>query len=113
MLNNINKNGNVLRNQSVNFYRKCVENKLSTDEFQFKRDGTTQLKLEALPTLLDITKITKIAGDYNKSRPYLLVDKLIGGVNFCLWLSQEDNVYVPSSALLEDIKKITDAPSPV
>ena len=47
MLNNINKNGNVLRNQSVNFYRKCVENKLSTDEFQFKRDGTTQLKLEA------------------------------------------------------------------
>lgn len=113
MLNNINKNGNVLRNQSVNFYRKCVENKLSTDEFQFKRDGTTQLKLEALPTLLDITKITKIAGDYNKSRPYLLVDKLIGGVNFCLWLSQEDNVYVPSSALLEDIKKLTDALSQV
>lgn len=95
MLNNINKNGNVLRNQSVNFYRKCVENKLSTDEFQFKRDGTTQLKLEALPTLLGITKI------------------IIGGVNFCLGLSQEDNVYVPSSALLEDIKKLTDAPSQV
>lgn len=109
----VDKKGNVLRNQSVNFYRKCVENKLSTDEFQFKRDGTTQLKLEALPTLLDITKITKIAGDYNKSRPYLFVDKLIGGVNFCLGLSQEDNVYVPSSALLEDIKKLTDAPSQV
>lgn len=71
------------------------------------------MKLEALPTLLDITKITKIAGDYNKSRPYLFVDKLIGGVNFCLGLSQEDNVYVPSSALLEDIKKLTDAPSQV
>ena len=113
MLNNINKNGNVLRNQSVNFYRKCVENKLSTDEFQFKRDSTTRLKLEALPTLLDITKITKIAGDYNKSRPYLFVDKLIGGANFCLGLSQEDKVYVPSSALLEDIKKLTNAPSQV
>lgn len=113
MLNNINKNGNVLRNQSVNFYRKCVENKLSIDEFQFKRDGTTQLKLEALPTLLDITKITKITGNYNKSRPYLFAEKLIGGVNFCLGLSQEDKVYVPSSALLEDIKKLTDAPSQV
>ena len=109
----VDKNGNVLRNQSVNFYRKCVENKLSTDEFQFKRDGTTQLKLEALPTLMDITKITKIAGDYNNARPYLFVDKLIGGVNFCLGLSQDDNVYVPSSALLEDIKKLTDAPSQV
>lgn len=41
------------------------------------------------------------------------VDKVIGGVNFCLGLSREDNVYVPSSALLEDIKKLTDSPSQV
>lgn len=34
-------------------------------------------------------------------------------MNFCLGLSQEDNVYVPSYALLEDIKKLTDAPSQV
>lgn len=34
-------------------------------------------------------------------------------MNFCLGLSREDNVYVPSSALLEDIKRLTDAPSQV
>ena len=71
MLNNINKNGNVLRNQSVNFYRKCVENKLSTDEFQFKRDGTTQLKLEALVFTLiyrnsATVNIKKINGNFKK-----------------------------------------------
>ena len=60
-----------MRNQSINFYRKCIENKLGLDEFQFKQDGTTQLKLVALPTLMDITKITKITGDYNNVRPYL------------------------------------------
>lgn len=52
-------------------------------------------------------------GDYNNVRPYLFVDRVMGGVNFCFGLSREDNVYVPSSALLEDIKKLTDAPSQV
>ena len=33
--------------------------------------------------LMDITKITKITGDYNNVRPYLFVDKVMGGVNFC------------------------------
>lgn len=109
----IDSNGNVLHNQSVNFFRKCIENKLSVDEFQFKTDGTTQLKLQALPALMDLTKITKITGDYNNIRPYLYVDKVMGGVNFCLGLSKEDNLYVPSSALLEDIKKLTNNPSQV
>ena len=109
----IDSNGNVLHNQSVNFFRKCIENKLSVDEFQFKTDGTTQLKLQALPALMDLTKITKITGDYNNIRPYLYVDKVMGGVNFCLGLSKEDNLYVPSSALLEDIKKMSNNPSQV
>ena len=109
----IDKNGYVLTHQSKNFYRKCIENKLSADEIQFKKDGTTFLKLQALPSLTDVTKITKITGDYNGSRPYLCVDKVIGGVNFCLGLDKEDDTYVPSSALLEDIKKISDSPSQV
>lgn len=109
----IDKNGNVIQHQSVNFYRKCVENKLGIDEFRFKTDGTTQLKLSALPVLMDIAKITKITGDYNNVRPYLLVDKVMGGVNFCLGLSKENDTYVPSSALLEDIKKLADTPSQV
>lgn len=109
----IDSNGNVLNNQSRNFFRKCIENKLGLDEFRFKKDGTTHLKLEALPVLMDVTKITKITGDYNDVRPYLFVDKVMGGVNFCLGLSREGSVYVPSSALLEDIRKLTEAPSQV
>lgn len=109
----IDKSGNVIRNQSINFYRKCIENKLGLDEIQFKQDGTTHLKLRALSVLMDVTKITKITGDYNNTRPYLFVDKVIGGVNFCLGLSKEEEGYVPSSALLEDIKKLTNTPSQV
>ncbi len=109
----INKDGKVLEKQSVNFYRKCYNNKLSLNEFVFKEDGTTHLKLAALPTLMNITKITKIIGEYNNVRPYLYVDNVIGNVNFCLGLSKEDNLYFPSSALLENINNLTDAPSQV
>lgn len=109
----IDSDGNVLHHQAVNFYRKCIENKLGIDEIQFKTDGTSHLKLLALSALMDVTKITKITGDYNNVRPYLYVDKVMGGVNFCLGLTREDEEYVPSSALLEDIKKLTDAPSQV
>lgn len=39
--------------------------------------------------------------------------KVMGGINFCLGLSRENDVFVPSSALLEDIKKLTASPSQV
>ena len=108
-----NTEGKILQHQSKNFYRKCIENKLGLNEFQFKSDGTSHLKLAALPILMDVSKITKITGDYNNLRPYLLVDKVMGGVNFCLGLSRENDVFIPSSALLEDIKKLTSSPSQV
>jgi len=34
----IDSDGNVLYHQAVNFYRKCIENKLGVDEIQFKED---------------------------------------------------------------------------
>lgn len=105
--------GHVIRGQSVNFYRKCAENRLSTKEIRFRADGTAQLKLTALPFLMDLTKITRIAGDYNWRQPYLKVDKVLGGVNFCLGLSRSGGTYVPSSALLKDIKKLSDNTSQV
>lgn len=51
--------------------------------------------------------------DLNNLRPYLFVDKVMGGVNFCLGLNRENDVFIPSSALLEDIKKLTSSPSQV
>ena len=69
----INTEGKILQHQSMNFYRKCIENKLGLND----------------------------------------VDKVMGGVNFCLGLSRENDVFIPSSALLEDIKKLTASPSQV
>lgn len=101
-------NGNIRSNAAGLFYSKCVKNRLRKDEICFKKDGTTSLKLMALPIIMDIQKITKIAGDYNNSRTYLIADKLVGNVNFCLGLKEiSSGFYVPVSALLEDIKKLS------
>lgn len=64
---------------------------------------------------MKIQEITKIAGGYNGIRPYLVADKVIGNVNFCLGIIKDSkkDYYVPASSLLEDIKKMTNNPSQV
>lgn len=112
----------LLNKKLIIIYRERRDNKIRYIEVVFHERNYQHLTgLELIDkngnvlhtVLMDITKITKISGDYNGVRPYLFVDKLIGGVNFCLGLRQEEDVYVPSSALLEDIKKLTIAPSQV
>ena len=105
--------GLIIEHQSENFFRKCKANLLSKKEIRFKEDGTTHLKLAALPSLTRLHSITKITGDYNGHKPYLYVDKVVGGVNFCMGLIKENNYFVPASALLEDIKKVVLNPSQV
>ncbi len=105
----IDTNGNVRKHVAELFYDKCLKNQLGKNEIQFKKDGTTNLKLQALPVMMKIQTVTKITGGYNGDRPYLIADKIAGNVNFCLGLIKDSNndYYVPSSSLLEDIKKLT------
>lgn len=114
-LNMIDEAGKLLDHHSEFFYKKCVEKKLSCDEIVMRMDGTTQLKLEALPAITKFTSITKIVGDSNNNQPYLYVEKVVGGVNLCLGLRMDEKIhkYVPVSALKKDIKTLTNAPSQV
>lgn len=111
----IDEDGKLREHVAELFFNKCLRNTLKKNEIQFRKDGTTNLKLAALPVIMQIQKVTKIAGNYNGRRPYLIADKLIGNVNFCLGLKRDNKQggYVPSSSLLEDIKVLTDAPSQV
>ena len=105
----IDSNGKVRKHVAGLFFDKCLNNRLAKNEIQFKKDGTTILKLQALPVMMKIQSVTKITGGYNGNRPYLIADKVVGNVNFCLGLIQDshNDYYVPASSLLEDIKKLT------
>lgn len=88
------------------FYSLCVDKRLSPNDFEFKEDGTTRLKLDVLEPLLKLTSSVKMVTDFNNKRPKLQADKLAGGVNACLGLMLEDNgrFYKPRTVLKSDIR---------
>ena len=51
----VDNQGNIREKCSVEFYHKCTGNNLKESEVRFKEDGTTSLKLDALPYLMDLT----------------------------------------------------------
>lgn len=114
----LDKNNNIKENCSIEFYHKCTKKpSLKESEILFKEDGTTPLKLYALPYLIDISKITKICGNYNHTKPNLEADAVVGSINFLLGISKTNskntNEYFPRTAMLEDIRKVTENPSQV
>ncbi len=102
---------NLIRNRiksSVDFYNLCLRNNLSTTDFEFKSNGTTQKKLEILSSIMQIDKKARIVGDYNSQKLYLSTDKLIGNINMCLGFIKENNYYIANTALKEDIRNIVE-----
>ena len=79
----INKEGVLVKNH-IQFYRKCLQNRLSESEIRFKPDGTTPLKLAALPQIINLINCSKMVAIYHEIRPKLAVDLLTGTTNFCL-----------------------------
>ncbi len=102
-----------LQKNSVFFYKKCLDNTLTENEIRFKRDGTTALKLEALPKLVQFLRFSKMTTLYNGTRPRLAVDRVAGTINYCLGFINDGDYFVPSSCLLEDIRKLGDKPSQI
>ena len=90
--------------KASSFYNKCINGKLSIDDFGIKTDGTTVLKLTILPKLMDLCKNTNIIGQYNGSKVKLCTDKLAGNIVGCMGLIKQGQYYVPNTALKEDIR---------
>lgn len=88
------------------FYEKCLSHKLSPDDFEFAEDGTTILKLEVLPKLMDKRLSASMVGDYDSNRPRLYTDKIAGGVKACMGFIMDGSSgqYVPNTVLQEDIR---------
>ena len=96
---------------ATDFYEKCLEHKLSTNDFSFAKDGTTQLKLQVLPQLLTPNTSSKMAGEYNNYAPRLYTEKLAGGVKACLgFVKANHGKYVPNTILNVDIRTVAKLP---
>lgn len=91
---------------AIPFYEKCLDHKLSPDDFEFAEDGTTMLKLEILPSLITKNLSASMIGDYNSNKPKLYTEKLAGGVKACMGFVSDtaSGFYVPNTVLKEDIR---------
>ena len=99
--------GSVRKLSATEFYKRCVNNKISPKDFEFSKDGTTNMKLNVLPKLISKNLSAKMIGNYNSIRPKLVTDKLVGNVAACMGfvLTKNDVRYVPNTVIQEDIRK--------
>ena len=83
------------------FFRRCLDHRLSEKDFDFATDGTTPLKLEVLPMLVSKDLSANRIGDYNGQQPKLFTNKLAGNVRGCMGFKRDEHAgrYVPNTVL--------------
>ncbi|MCM1049863.1 MAG: PBECR4 domain-containing protein [Clostridiales bacterium] len=92
------------------FYRFALNNRLSKNDFSFKNNHTTELKLRVLETIMNIDTNARMIGNYIGSHIDLYTEKVTGTTTACLGLIEKDNYYIPNSVLSEDIRSIVPKP---
>lgn len=97
------------RNASA-FYKKCINKKLSLSEFDFKTDGTTELKLTILLQMMNISNFSRMIGDYNNSKANLMTEKIAGTTSLCMGFVKDGLYYVPNTALKQDTRELVVKP---
>ena len=93
---------------SSDFYTKCLSNNLSENDFTFKEDGTTDLKLKALPQIVNFSKMSKMTTIYSNTQPRLYTERIAGNVTACIGFVVDNNngYYVPNTCLFQDIRTL-------
>jgi len=91
----------------ADFFGLVTRNKLSPSEIELSDDGTTDLKLDILPQLMNIHKTARMVGDYDYSRSLFIADRIAGTVTAAMGFIHSMNYYLPKSALKSDVRDIT------
>lgn len=91
----------------LDFYKYCIDGRLSEKDIEFDVKGTTHQKLAVLALVFKNANLSaSMMGNYNNSHPLLYTEKLVGGVKWALGfrdVSGECN-YRPDTLLEGDIR---------
>ncbi len=91
---------------AAEFYERCLAHRLSPDDFDFSDKGTTPMKLDILPYIINKSLMVNMVGDFSSMRPKLYTEKLAGGTKACVGFvkDKESGEYIPNTVLKEDIR---------
>lgn len=90
----------------LDFFNRCIDSRLSVDDFEMADDSTTNLKLAVLPSLMKPNLSANTIGDYSGARANLYTEKLAGSVKACMGFvtTEPSGRYVPNTVLNIDIR---------
>jgi hypothetical protein len=108
----------VILNQSgaasaIHFYQKCLDKRLTENDFAYAKDGSTGQKLDILESMMQIKKNVVMIGEFTGRGPKLYAEKAAGNVCGCIGFVQDRNTLlnVPNTLLKKDIRDVTAHPT--
>lgn len=92
-------------NYRIVFFEKCLNNKLTINDFDFDSKGECRQKLKVILNTLNPKNNANMLGDYNGQRLYFKADKLMGSESSYLGLFlDKKGYYAVSSVINGDIR---------
>lgn len=97
---------------ATHFFEKCLNNRLTHDDFIFAEDGSTAQKLDILENMMGIKRNVAMIGDFTDIGPKLFTEKAAGNVCGCIGFAKDRNtgLNVPNTLLKKDIRDVTASP---
>lgn len=88
------------------FFNRCLDRRLTVNDFEFADNGTTPMKLQILPVLVSKNLKANMVGNINVQKPKLYTEKLAGNIQGCIGFVKDSKSgrYVPNTVLREDIR---------
>lgn len=98
---------------AIHFYQKCLDKRLTENDFSFAKDGSTGQKLDILERMMLIKKNVTMIGEFTDRGPKLFTEKAAGNVCGCIGFVQDKNtkLNVPNTLLKKDIRDVTAQPT--
>lgn len=97
---------------AIHFFEKCMDNRLTPEDFSFAKDGSTVQKLDILENMMGIKRSVTMIGDFMGGGPKLFAEKAAGNVCGYIGFVKDWNtrLNVPNTLLKKDIRDVTVSP---
>lgn len=97
---------------SIHFYEKCLDNRLTENDFSLSKDGSSGQKLDILEGMMGIKRCATMIGEFTDRGSMLFTEKVAGNVRGCIGFIQDRHtrLNVPNTLLKKDIRDITQKP---
>ena len=97
---------------SINFYQKCIDGRLSDNDYELSKDGSTEQKLSVLADMMRIRNTAAMIGEFTDYGPRLYTEKVAGNVFACIGFVKDKytGYNVPNTLLKKDIRDVSSKP---